>query len=68
MTAEVDTTKFRPPSTRSRWRGLVASTVVDIRMFGMVVALAGIWLGFDILSDGDFLTAPNLWNLSAQSV
>ena len=37
-------------------------------MFGMVVALAGIWLGFNILSDGDFLTARNLWNLSVQSV
>ena len=68
MTAEVDTTTVRPPSTRSRWRGLVASTEVDIRMFGMVVALAGIWLGFDILSGGDFLTARNLWNLSVQSV
>ena len=37
-------------------------------MFGMVVALAGIWLGFNILSGGDFLTARNLWNLSVQSV
>ena len=46
----------------------MASTEVDIRMFGMVVALAGIWLGFDILSGGDFLTARNLWNLSVQSV
>jgi D-xylose transport system permease protein len=46
----------------------VASTEIDTRMFGMVVALAGIWLGFNILSDGDFLTARNLWNLSVQSV
>ncbi len=68
MTAEVDTTTIRPPSTRSRWRGLVASTEIDTRMFGMVVALAGIWLGFNILSGGDFLTARNLWNLSVQSV
>ena len=68
MTAEVDTTTVRPPSSRSTWRGLVASTEIDTRMFGMVVALAGIWLGFNILSDGDFLTARNLWNLSVQSV
>jgi D-xylose transport system permease protein len=46
----------------------VASTEIDTRMFGMVVALAGIWLGFNILSGGDFLTARNLWNLSVQSV
>ena len=68
MTAEVDTTTVRPPSSRSTWRGLVASTEIDTRMFGMVVALAGIWLGFNILSGGDFLTARNLWNLSVQSV
>ena len=36
-------------------------------MFGMLLALAGIWLGFNVLSGGDFLTARNLWNLSVQS-
>jgi D-xylose transport system permease protein len=67
MTAEVTTTPVRKPSTRSTWRGLVASTEVDFRLFGMVVALAVIWVGFDVLSGGDFLTARNLWNLSVQS-
>src|SRR5262245_55394029 len=33
----------------------------------MVVALAAIWLTFNVLSGGDFLTARNLWNLSVQS-
>src|SRR5262249_58040088 len=33
----------------------------------MVVALGVIWIAFNILSDGDFLTARNLWNLSVQS-
>ena len=33
----------------------------------MVVALAIIWIGFHVLSGGDFLTARNLWNLSVQS-
>ncbi len=36
-------------------------------MFGMLVALAVIWLGFHILSGGTFLTARNLWNLSVQT-
>ncbi len=33
----------------------------------MVGALAIIWIGFDLRSGGDFLTARNLWNLSVQS-
>ena len=46
---------------------MVASTEIDVRLFGMVVALAVIWIGFHLLSGGDFLTARNLWNLSVQS-
>ncbi len=33
----------------------------------MVIALAVIWIAFNIRSGGDFLTARNLWNLSVQS-
>ena len=33
----------------------------------MVVALAAIWITFNALSNGDFLTARNLFNLSVQS-
>ena len=39
----------------------------DPRMIGMVAALAVIWLGFDRLSDGAFLTPRNLWNLLVQT-
>jgi D-xylose transport system permease protein len=39
----------------------------DARMVGMVVALAVIWLGFNWLSGGAFLTPRNLWNLSVQT-
>ncbi len=46
---------------------MVASTEIDTRLFGMVVALLAIWIAFHILSGGDFLTARNLWNLSVQS-
>jgi D-xylose transport system permease protein len=53
-------------SARS-WRQVLASTEVDTRLFGMALALAVIWVGFHILSGGDFLTARNLWNLSVQS-
>ena len=34
----------------------------------MVVALAVIWIGFNALSGGKFITSRNLWNLSVQSV
>ncbi|HEX4984366.1 MAG TPA: hypothetical protein VFV63_21865 [Ilumatobacteraceae bacterium] len=46
---------------------MVESTEVDTRLVGMVLSLAVIWIAFDILSGGDFLTARNLWNLSVQS-
>ena len=59
------------PTPRERparsWRSLLASSEVDTRLFGMVAALAVIWIGFHLLSGGDFLTARNLWNLSVQS-
>lgn len=40
---------------------------VDPRMIGMVAALAVIWLGFNWLSGGAFLTPRNLWNLLVQT-
>ncbi len=62
-----------PPATEATassarsWRELVASTEIDTRLFGMVLALAVIWVGFNVMSHGDFLTSRNLWNLSVQS-
>jgi D-xylose transport system permease protein len=40
---------------------------IDTRLLGMLAALAVIWIVFDQLSGGDFLTPRNLWNLSVQS-
>ncbi|WP_367186988.1 sugar ABC transporter permease [Neomegalonema sp.] len=40
---------------------------IDTRFLGMIAALLIIWIGFDLLSGGRFLTARNLWNLSVQS-
>jgi D-xylose transport system permease protein len=47
--------------------GLLRSLEVDTRMLGMVAALAVIWIAFDIVSGGTFLSPRNLWNLSVQS-
>jgi D-xylose transport system permease protein len=54
----------QPPRS---FRSLLASTEIDTRLLGMLIALAIIWLGFNILSGGLFLTARNLWNLSVQT-
>src|SRR6266852_9955546 len=47
--------------------GVLRPLEVDTRMLGMVAALAVIWIAFDIVSGGTFLSARNLWNLSVQS-
>ncbi len=46
---------------------LIRATEVDARLLGMVAALAIVWVGFNILSGGTFLTPRNLWNLSVQT-
>ncbi|HJT64344.1 MAG TPA: sugar ABC transporter permease [Candidatus Limnocylindria bacterium] len=46
---------------------LLSTLGVDVRLVGMVVALAVLWIAFNFLSDGRFLTPRNLWNLSVQS-
>src|SRR6266545_6578487 len=47
--------------------GAAPSLEVDTRLLGMIAALAVIWIGFNVMSDGLFLTARNLWNLSVQT-
>jgi D-xylose transport system permease protein len=46
---------------------LISSLEIDTRLLGMFAALAIIWLGFNVISGGNFLTTRNLWNLSVQS-
>ncbi|MFB2550534.1 sugar ABC transporter permease [Ensifer soli] len=43
------------------------ATEIDTRLLGMVGAMLIIWIGFDLLSGGLFLTPRNLWNLSVQT-
>ncbi len=54
-------------STTGALRKVLTATEIDTRLLGMIVALAVIWIGFNIISGGLFLTARNLWNLSVQS-
>ncbi len=48
-------------------RRFLNATEIDTRLLGMVIALLAIWVGFEILSGGLFLTSRNLWNLSVQA-
>jgi D-xylose transport system permease protein len=54
--------------TNRSWRDFVSNSGIDTRLLGMVVALAVIWLTFNFMSDGKFITSRNLWNLSVQTV
>jgi D-xylose transport system permease protein len=48
-------------------RSVLARFEVDTRLLGMIVALAILWVAFNLLSEGLFLSPRNLWNLSVQS-
>ena len=52
---------------RPSLRSLLLSAEVDGRLLGLIAALVVIWIGFDVMSGGLFLTPRNLWNLSVQS-
>jgi len=57
----------RGPTRRRSFGDLLRLAEIDTRLLGMVAALAIIWIGFNVLSGGLFLTPRNLWNLSVQS-
>src|SRR5664280_489103 len=62
--AAEDAARGQPPRSL---RSLLFSMELDTRMLGMVALVAIIWVGFNVMSGGLFLTARNLWNLSVQS-
>jgi len=62
-----DTGTLEQPRSGVSVQSLLRSLEIDTRLFGMIVALAIIWIGFQIASGGVFLTSRNLWNLSVQS-
>ena len=46
---------------------LIRATEIDLRLFGMVLALALILIGFGIATGGQFLEPVNLLTLSVQA-
>jgi D-xylose transport system permease protein len=65
-TAIQGTTATQEPPRRTV-RSVLQAMEVDSRLLGMIVALGIIFVGFNLLSDGLFLTPRNLWNLTVQS-
>ncbi len=55
-----------PPAGRSL-RGLLAQTEIDLRLFGMLLALGLILLTFNILSGGKFFQPTNMVTLAVQA-
>ena len=53
----------RRPGSARNLDSLLRSLEIETRLLGMIVALAIIWMGFQIMSGGVFLTSRNLWNL-----
>ncbi len=52
---------------RTSVRGLLAATEIDLRLFGMLIALAAILLTFNILSGGKFFQPNNMITLAVQA-
>jgi D-xylose transport system permease protein len=68
MTDAAGTAPGQPSVTRQRGLlDLVRATEIDLRLFGMVAALAAILLGFGAWTDGKFLEPVNLVTLSIQA-
>ena len=58
--------QVEPPARRSI-RGMVAQTEVDFRLFGMLIALAAILLGFHVISGGKLIQPNNMITLAVQA-
>ena len=58
--------RVQPPA-RPSVRGLLAQTEIDLRLFGMLVALGAILLTFNILSDGKLFQPTNMVTLAVQA-
>jgi D-xylose transport system permease protein len=48
-------------------RSWLRAAEIDTRLLGMVAALVVIWVLFNLGTNGQFLSARNLWNLSVQT-
>lgn len=55
------------PPARTSIRGLLAQTEIDLRLFGMLAALAAILLTFHVLSGGKLVQPTNMTTMAVQA-
>jgi D-xylose transport system permease protein len=55
------------PPARPSMRGMLAQTEIDLRLFGMLIALAVILLVFHVLSGGKLIAPGNMTTLAVQA-
>ena len=55
------------PPARTSIRGLLAQTEIDLRLFGMLIALAVILLAFNVLSNGKLIQPTNMVTMAVQA-
>ena len=55
------------PVSGTSLRRLVGATEIDLRLFGMLLALIGLLVGFHIMSGGTFIRPANMVTLSVQA-
>lgn len=72
MSAEIHPNQTPASDVEGPIKRFFRATEIDARVVGMVIALAVIWIGFDIAGKlitgtGLFLTPRNLWNLLVQT-
>lgn len=53
---------------RSPLRNFLDKLGIDLRLMGMIGALVILWVLFDLITDGRFLTPRNVFNISVQTV
>jgi D-xylose transport system permease protein len=56
------------PAGAPKRKGLLAALEIDPRLLGMIGAFVVLCIGFDIVTEGRFLTPRNLFNLTIQTV
>jgi D-xylose transport system permease protein len=56
-----------PAAPRFSVRGTLSAAEIDLRLFGMLLALAVILLGFNVATDGAFLRPTNMATLAVQA-
>lgn len=57
-----------PPTERPRAKSLFETLELDTRLLGMIGAFVVLIIGFNLLTDGRFVTPRNIFNLTIQTV